>query len=123
MAAGCAGQAGGEATAVWVLAPDQALDADASGFTAGVTRLGCNSGVTGTVNDPDIQVTEDEVVVTFTVSPGPPAAADCPGNDEVAYDVELPAPLGDRSLIDGACLGEEAGDTVFCEPSGVRFRP
>jgi hypothetical protein len=104
-----------------VVGPDQTLDAQTSTFTADVTRLGCNDGVTGTVNDPNIDVTDDEVVVTFTVSPGPPDIAGCPGNEEAPYQVQLPEPLGDRSMTDGACVDGEARDTSFCLPSGVRF--
>jgi len=62
-----------DAAATWDLAPNQTLDADTTSFTALVTRLGCNSGVTGDVNDPDIELTDAEVVLTFTVSPANPA--------------------------------------------------
>lgn len=78
--------------------------------------------MTGDVNAPDISVNENEIVVTFTVSPGEPMAANCQGNNEVEATVELPEPLGDRALIDGACRSTEASATVFCE-SDVRSAP
>lgn len=112
--------AGDRATAVWDVEPNQALDQGSKRFTAVVTRLGCNGGVTGTVNRPDVQITADRIVITFTVSPGPPKAATCPGNRPVPTVVELPEPLGTRALIDGACDTAEAAGTSFCIDSGVR---
>lgn len=89
-------------------------------LTALVTRLDCDSGVTGTVNDPDIELADDEVLLTFTVTPGDPAGGGCQGNDEVACQVQLPEALGDRALVDGACASTRAGDTASCQPGGVR---
>lgn len=54
--------------AVWVLGRDQSIDRSSTTFTALVSRLGCNSGVTGQVLPPEIHMTESEVVVTFSVS-------------------------------------------------------
>lgn len=93
---------GAKAPATWELAPDQALTADSTSFTALVTRTGCNGGVTGEANAPDVELTNEQLIITFTVSPGePPLGADCPGNDTVSYEVELPESVGDRSLVDG----------------------
>lgn len=111
------------ATAMWYVAPSQALDSGAMRFTALVSRLGCNSGVTGTVNPPEVRITADKLVITFTVSPGPPQSADCQGNPAVPYVVELPEPLGARALVDGACDAAEAARTAFCESGGVRRSP
>lgn len=112
--------AGDRATAVWDVEPKQALDQGSMRFTALVTRLGCNGGVTGTVNSPDVQITADRIVITFAVSPGPPKAATCPGNRAVPTVVELPEPLGARALVDGACETTEAATTSFCIDGGVR---
>lgn len=65
---GCAGD--GEAVATWTVAPGQLLEDDTASFTALVTRRGCNSGVTGEVNAPRVEETDDAVTITFTVSPG-----------------------------------------------------
>ena len=91
---------------------------DATSFTAEVTRLDCNSGVTGQVNDPRVE--ESEETITITVSPSKAGAADCQGNDAVAHEVRLSAPLGGRTLVDGACASTEAGETTFCAPDGTR---
>ncbi len=108
---------GTEADAVWVLAPDQDLTAETTRVTVLVMRLGCNSGVTGEVQEPDIDLRDDEVALTFSVRPGPPDSATCPGNDPVRYDVVLPEPLGQRDLVDGRCAeGQEAAGTTFCVP-------
>lgn len=71
--------------------------------------------MTGTVNDPTVDAAENEIVITFTVSPGDPAGADCQGNDQVEYVVELDDPVGNRALVDGACRTTRASSTVFCE--------
>ncbi len=112
-----------DAVAVWDVGESSSLDADTNTFTALVTRLECNSGVTGDVNDPDIERTDDRVVITFTVRPKEAAAADCQGNDQVPYEVEIPEPLGNRELVDGACTSTEANSTIFCQPDGVRYAP
>jgi heat shock protein HslJ len=117
-------RAKGTAAAVWTVAPDQDLNAEASEITVLVTRLGCNSGVTGGVAEPDVRLEDDRVVLTFTVRPGEPSAADCPGNNQVPYAVDLREPIGNRQLVDGQCLPEgEAAGTSFCQPDGVRYSP
>ncbi len=121
-AAGCSALPGSTATAIWTVSPQSSVSPESTSIDVLVTRLGCNDGVTGDVNAPDISVREDEIVVTFTVSPGPPMAANCQGNDEVAATIELPEPLGDRALVDGACSTAEAASTVFCD-TDVRVEP
>ncbi|MEJ5868015.1 hypothetical protein WDV85_09720 [Pseudokineococcus sp. 5B2Z-1] len=106
--------------ATWDVAPGQALESGSASFTALVARLGCNSGVTGEVNPPHIEETDDVVTITFTVSPGPPEAADCPSHDAVPYEVELSSPLEGRLLVDGACETTEARTTTDCDPDGTR---
>ncbi|MEU4420783.1 hypothetical protein AB0F81_09160 [Actinoplanes sp. NPDC024001] len=90
-------------------------------FTALVSRLGCNSGVTGEVLAPRIEPRRSEVVVTFSVAAKPPGeVASCQGNDQVPYEVDLGEPLNGRPLVDGQCRGPAAG-TSFCEPDATRF--
>lgn len=113
----------GRTTATWRLADGETLTRDTTTFTALVSRLDCNNGVTGEVNDPVLDETDEDVVITFTVSPDDPPAADCPSNDEVPYEVQLPRALGQRSVVDGACALPEASTTSTCQPDGVRFSP
>lgn len=109
--------------AVWIVGPDQRIGDSSSTFTALVSRLGCNSGVTGQVLAPEIRLGEVGVIVTFRVAP-PSRGGRCPGNDQVAYEVDLGEPLGHRALIDGQCLpGGEAVGTSFCLPDPARHRP
>jgi len=110
--------------AVWVLAPGSALNSSSTRFTAIVSRLGCNNGITGQVRAPDINMGDSEVVVTFTVAPKELNAANCLGNEEVPYEVDLGEPLLDRKLIDGQCLpGAEAVTTSWCVPESARYTP
>lgn len=112
--AGCGILPGATSPAVWELAPEQVVDAETTTLSVLVTRVACNSGVTGTVNEPTVDRTDGELVITFTVSPGDPPAAECPSNDLVEYVIELDEPVGDRALVDGACRTTDAADTVFC---------
>lgn len=110
--------------AVWALRPNSSIDRSSTTFTALVSRLGCNSGVTGKVLAPEIQMSKSAVVVTFSVAPGKPGGANCQGNNEVAYEVDLGEPLLDRKLVDGQCLpGGEAVTTSFCVPDATRYKP
>ncbi len=102
-------------TAVWELAADSAVDPGSTTLDVLVMRSECNSGVTGTVNPPIIDAGTEEIVISFTVSPGTAAAATCQGNDQVEYTVELDQPMGDRVLVDGACRAPELLGTSFCE--------
>jgi hypothetical protein len=114
--AGCVTADGDSATAVWELAPETSVEAASTTVSVLVTRLGCNSGVTGAVNRPDVTITAREIVVRFTVSPGEPeGGADCQGNNPVEYVLELDEPVGERRLVDGACRTTEASSTIFCE--------
>jgi hypothetical protein len=112
------------AAAVWTLADRKAVTGSSTRFVALVTRLECNSGVTGEVAPPGVRVTDTEVVVTFAVEPRDAGAADCQGNDQVPYDVLLDEPLGGRTLVDGQCKpGAEAATTSFCRDGGTRWEP
>ena len=74
---GCSGN--GTSAANWRLVEGQRVEDSATSFTALVSRAGCNGGETGTVNPPDVRVTETSIIVTFTVSPGDPRRAPARG--------------------------------------------
>lgn len=112
-----------DAPATWTVQAADHLGPDTTSFTALVSRLGCNNGVTGDVHDPEVSVEPGRVVVTFAVDPIETDAS-CPDNDDVPYEVVLPEPLGDRSLVDGQCAsGADASHTALCRPDGIRYSP
>ncbi len=106
-------------TAVWRIDPSEPVDAATDSFTALVTRLGCNGGITGQVFDPTIEIEPTKIIVTFSVEPV--AGGDCPSNDEVPMTVELGEAIGERAVFDGACLEGEATTTSFCTDDGQRI--
>jgi hypothetical protein len=109
----------GSDPAVWVLKPGQGLTSASQSFTALVTRLDCNGGVTGEVLEPTVEIGDTEIVVAFTVEAA--LGGDCPSNDQVPFVVDIGQPIGDRRLIDGACReAGEAASTSFCDGGGVR---
>lgn len=106
--------------AFWAM-PQQQLDSTSTTFVANVVRLGCNGGVTGEVFEPEIVIDDSRIVITFTVESAP--AGRCPTNDAVPYVVDIGQPIGDRQLVDGACLpGGAAASTMWCGPDGVRWK-
>jgi hypothetical protein len=107
------------AAAVWTLRSSTQVGFGHHHFTAMVRRLGCNNGVTGTVQAPDVELRDDSVVVTFGVTPEH-KTENCLGNDGVPYEVSLPEPLRHRSLVDGQCKSEASG-TSFCRQGGIRY--
>lgn len=111
------------AAAMWDLGAGQTIDAGTTTFVVTVTRVECNNGVTGTVNAPDVTTSDDDVVITFTVSPVQDGPAACPGNDGVAYEVRLPEAIGDRALVDGGCVSTGAGDAAACTRAAARRAP
>ena len=102
---GCADTANAE----WRLAPDQDLGPGSRAIDVLVTRTGCNSGVTGDPQPPEVAYEADRVVITFEVSPGQPEAATCEGNDDAPATVVLDEPLGGRVLVDGRTGQERTG--------------
>ncbi len=89
-----------------------------------VSRLGCASGKTGTVLVPVYALTATAVILrtdVAVISSG--EAQTCPGNDQVPITVVLPEPIGNRSLVDGACGQPPASTTSSCLDKGVVGRP
>lgn len=108
--------------AVWSISRGVELTSETTSFTANVSRLDCNSGVTGKVLEPQLDYGDSQVILTFGVEPAAGGAHDCQGNQRVPYKVVLTEPVGARELVDGACLDdEEAGTTSHCSPDGVRW--
>lgn len=68
-----------------------------------VNEVSCASGqgAEGRIPAPRIEYGDTEVVVTIGVIPVP-GAADCQGNPDTPFTVELDDPLGDRDLLDGS---------------------
>lgn len=65
-----------------------------------------------------LRITDTQVIVTFSVENNREGDATCPSNNWVKYAVDLGEPLGNRNLIDGACLTRgEAATTSFCSDS------
>jgi hypothetical protein len=110
-------------TAVWTIENSAVVSPIATSFVAEVSRLGCSNGVTGMVFDPLITASPSDIVVIFEVESLPPGEYTCPGNDLVSVDVDLGEPIGNRNLIDGACLEGEAVTTSFCEGGPIRWQP
>jgi len=115
--------AAGWATTNYLPPVAEEVTSESSTFTAQVTRLGCSSGITGEVVAPEIVLFESEIVVTFSVDPVPQGRDyECPGNDQVPYVVELDEPMGQRQLVDGACLpGGAAETTTLCGDGAARW--
>ena len=110
--------------AVWNASPEAAPSTTAQSFIAQVTRLGCNDGITGNVNAPNVQLSQTRIVITFSVERATAGAHTCPGNAQVRYTVNIGEPIGNRQLIDGACVSEgKAKTTSFCSDAGVRWNP
>ena len=54
---------------------------------------------------PQLVMTEDHVSVAFAAEPPPGEFFECPGNPELAYELELPDRLGDRLIRQDSKLG------------------
>jgi hypothetical protein len=109
------------AVAVWEVDKVHPPTKKAVTFKALVTRLECSGGETGEVFKPTVLVKQDEIVVTFMAKPMPPADYTCPGNRPVSYVVDLGVSVGDKKLVDGACLDGNAASTSYCLNGPVRW--
>lgn len=113
--------------ATWRIDPGALPSPTASTFTVLVTRIDCHSGETGRVLRPGLALDEEKIVVTFTVE-AETGGGDftCQGNEEVAQEVDVGGPIGDRALVDGSCLPGGAADglTSTCDAGdGIRWQP
>ena len=108
----------------WKLGAADSVSPTSESSIAYVTRLGCSSGITGEVYPPDIVIGDRDVVVTFSVAPLDFDVRTCIPNEEVPFVVNLAEPIGERRLVDGACLDDsEASPTGFCRSGPVRWSP
>lgn len=108
--------------ATWSLAPDELLDPKSTFLVVEVTRLGCASGITGKVLDPQIQYEDAQVLLHIDVEKMGQGGQNCQGNDAVPVEIRLDQPLGVRELVDAACLEGEAVGTAGCTDA-VRWAP
>lgn len=108
----------------WKLGAAGSVSSTSESFTAYVTRLDCSSGITGEVYPPDIVIGDRDVVVTFSVAPLDLEVRTCISNEEVPFVVNIGEPIGERRLVDGACLDDsEASSRGFCRSGPVRWSP
>lgn len=119
-ATGCT-SSGETSIGTWELLDPAAVDPATTRLEVGVTRVECSSGVTGEVREIAVDLEPDRIVIGIGLEPLGLDAADCQGNPVVPTTVDLGAPIGDRDLVDRACLFEPVSTTSFCEDDGVRW--
>ena len=70
-----------------------------------------------------VSTSTDDIVVRTDAVANPPGMYNCLGNDSVAVTVTLSEPIGDRTLIDAACLAGDAVRTSSCQTGAIRWTP
>ena len=110
-------------TATWTLAAPDAVNAATTSLSLNVTRLGCAGGKTGAVLEPTFSTSNTQIIIRANVKPAPTGSARCPGNDSVQVTLTLNEPIGDRDLLDAACLEGDAVRTSFCAEGAARWTP
>lgn len=110
-------------TATWILLNPETVTPDSTDIVLGVTRLGCANGETGRVLPAVVDYGEDQIAIRVDVEAWSDQPADCQGNEEVMFSVHLDEPIGQRELVDAACLAGEAQGTSFCAGGAVRWTP
>ncbi|QOR72454.1 hypothetical protein IM660_09635 [Ruania alkalisoli] len=108
--------------AVWDLTHSAGVESEDRVLVVGVTRLDCASGFTGEPLPPQVVYEDDRVVVTIDVEPLTGDAHTCQSNPVEPATVMLDESLGERDLVDGACLEGDAAGTSHCEDP-VRWTP
>jgi hypothetical protein len=96
------GWANGRKASSWSL--DGPLDRASRRVSALVTEQNCASGSSaeGRIDEPYIEWGEDTAIVTITVRPRTGTGIEtCPSNPATPFTFDLPAPLGERTLLDG----------------------
>lgn len=101
----------------WELRDPDAVTAESVVLALAVTRLGCASGVTGEVLEPRITYEAQRILIQVDVAPlerTEGQAYTCLSNNAVPVTIELTQPIGERELIDQACLEGNASTTAPC---------
>lgn len=99
--------------AVWTVDLARPPQREARSFTALVSRVGC--GDVGGVLAPQVVENDLSVAVIFRVAPPTSGSTGaCTVNAPVPYSVPLKAPLGGRTLFDGACDVPPVTTTAAC---------
>ena len=91
-----------------------------------ITERACASGQSpeGRVLPPIVSPREQAITLTILVTTRP-GDRDCPGNPEFAMVIDLPEPLGDRPLFDGATYpptGPVVAYALSCQVEGEACR-
>lgn len=111
------------AVGTWVLADPEQVTSRTTSLVLRVTRLECSGGKTGDLLKPVVSLGDNEIIIRTDAVPLGGGSHNCQGNDSVEVTVTLPEPIGDRRLIDAACLEGEAVRTSFCAEGAVRWTP
>lgn len=109
--------------ATWVPTQPDSIDPHTQHLEIFVTRLECASGKTGELLKPVISVGDKDIVIRVDAKVRPAGADTCQSNAPVRVSIQLPGPLGNRSLVDAACLAGEAVRTAACADGAVRWKP
>ena len=70
-----------------------------------------------------VSLGDKEVVIRIDAKVRPAGASTCQSNDPVRVRVTLSEPLGNRRLVDAACLAGAAVRTAACADGAVRWKP
>lgn len=110
--------------ATWTLAEPNAVSAVSATLTLNVTRLGCSGGKTGDVLKPTFSTSDTQIIIRANVKPRSRSGfAACPSNDAAQVTLQLDGPVGDRVLLDAACLEGDAVGTSSCATGASRWTP
>jgi hypothetical protein len=104
--------------ATWALDPDDPPDPADEVVTVLVTRAECTDGAAGPLLEPEVEDMGDAVRIRISAGPGD---GPCPTDEPVPVEVALGAPLGERSLVDGACMDDSYGLVEACEGGWSRW--
>lgn len=99
----------------WTLDPSgPPLDEESTEVAVILNEVSCVDGreIGDRLLAPEIVMTETKVFMAFAAERPPGDAFNCPGNPDTPYVVELPAPLGDRTLMPGVELGIDLADYI-----------
>lgn len=93
--------------ALWELVTPADVTPESTEVTLSATPSGCHTGAELPVSEPQVEVSDESIVITVTVAPQPAPNPDedqgCAMSPAVEVTVELEEPIGDRDLVDGGC--------------------
>lgn len=117
------GETAGTTSEPWTLLDSSKITKDSTTLHIQVNHGTCGTSSSPKVLEPRVQIRSDRVTIESVAESVPNGDAMCAMLQYVPLTVTLPEPIGNREVVDGACLDPSEDQSYFCTDGAVRWHP